>query len=69
MSDIIAILLSSIRITINGESTSLHGYACNEWFFPSFGNYGGSLAYALTFLVICWLVAYPLYKRKIYIKL
>ncbi len=69
MSDIIAILLNSIRITVNGESTSLHGYVCNEWLFPSFGNYGGSLAYALVFLVICWLVAYPLYKRRIFIKL
>ena len=69
MSDIIAILLGSIPIGFAGKNISLHAYACNEWFFPCFGNYGGSLAYALVFLALCWLIAYPLYKNKVYIKL
>lgn len=36
---------------------------------PLFGDYGGSLAYALAFVAINWAVALLLYKRKIYIKL
>ena len=36
---------------------------------PLFGNYGGSLAYALVFLLLNWLVAWFLYKKHIYIKL
>ena len=32
-------------------------------------TYNASLAYALTFTLICFLVGYPLYKRKIYIKI
>lgn len=36
---------------------------------PLFGNYGGSLAYALVFLVFNWLIAFSLYKKHIYIKL
>ena len=36
---------------------------------PLFGNYGGSLCYALVFLLLNWLVALVLYKKHIYIKL
>ncbi len=36
---------------------------------PLFGNYGGSLCYALVFLLLNWLVALFLYKKHIYIKL
>lgn len=36
---------------------------------PLFGNYGGSLAYALAFLMFNWLIAFFLYKKHIYIKL
>ena len=32
-------------------------------------TYNASLAYAITFTLICLLVGYPLYKRKIYIKI
>ena len=32
-------------------------------------TYNASLAYAVTFTLICFVVGYPLYKRKIYIKI
>ena len=32
-------------------------------------TYNASLAYAITFTLICLLVGYPLYKRNIYIKI
>ena len=41
--------------------TGIHAVVAN--------TYNASLAYALTFTLICFLVGYPLYKRKIYIKI
>jgi predicted acyltransferase len=32
-------------------------------------GYCASLCYAVIFVLICWVVAYPLYKKKIYIKI
>lgn len=36
---------------------------------PVFGNYGGSLAWAILFVVINWIPGYFLYKKHIYIKI
>lgn len=36
---------------------------------PLFGNYFGSLMYAVLFLSLCWLLGMILYKKRIYIKL
>lgn len=66
MSDILAILFGSIRV--QGGTTNLIGL-CYHTLVPIFGNYGGSLAYALLFVTLNWLIAYPLYRHKIYIKL
>lgn len=68
-SDIFAILLGAIHVN-NGSSTiSLHGFFCDNLLTPVFGDYGGSLAYALLFVLLNWVIGYQLYKRKIYIKL
>ena len=50
------------------------GYALSEWFMNGFMKLGiesrmASLIYALTFTMICYIPAYFLYKRKIFIKL
>ena len=36
---------------------------------PLFGNFGGSLAWAILFVVLNWIPGYWLYKKRIYIKL
>ena len=36
---------------------------------PLFGENGASCIYALLFVCLNWCIGYPLYKRKIYIKL
>ena len=36
---------------------------------PLFGNFGGSLAFALLFVLLNWFPGYLLYKKRIYIKL
>lgn len=44
-------------------------YVYSDILAPLFGNFGGSLAWALFFVVLNWIPGYWLYKRKIYIKL
>lgn len=61
--------MNSIKFTIDERSVSLKSYICNSLLQPVFGNYLGSLVYALLFIGFIWIFGYVLYKRKIYIKL
>lgn len=38
-------------------------------FQPGFGDYNGSLIFALTFLILYWLIGYAMDKKRIYIKI
>jgi predicted acyltransferase len=53
-------------ITINGET--LGQWAYENIFSAITGAYVGSLLYALSWMLFCWLVGYILDKKKIYIK-
>lgn len=65
MSDIFAILLGSVKIS----GTSIHGIIYKA-LIPLFGETGGSCIYAILFVLFNFaVVAYPLYKRRIYIKI
>ncbi len=65
MSDVFAILLGCIKVS----SISIHGHIYNA-LVPLFGETGGSCVYAILFVIFNFaVVAYPLYKRKIYIKI
>ncbi|WP_080902723.1 acyltransferase family protein [Parabacteroides sp. Marseille-P3160] len=44
-------------------------FMTDNLFFPLFGNYGGSLAWAIFFVTINWIPGYFLYKKQIYIKI
>ena len=61
---IVAVLLSRIHFGGKNIVGLLYGL-----FEPVFGPKGGSLVYALLFVGLIWLLGYPLYKRKIYIKI
>lgn len=50
-------------------STGLHGWLYGDVLQPMLGDTAGSLAYALLFVALCWSIGYPLYKRRIYIKI
>ena len=63
------ILVGNIVFTHQGHLTSVYSYINNAWFAPVFGNYMGSLVYALVFVGISWMIGNVLYKKKIYIKL
>ena len=69
LSDFFAIVFGAFQFTVNGTQTSIIGFMYNQVLSPIFGEYGGSLAYAVLFLLLNWCIGYQLYKRKIYIKL
>ncbi len=69
MAGVLSILLGNILITHDATVMSLHGYFYNILLRPCFGDYFGSLVYALIFVAINWGVGYILYKKKIYIKI
>lgn len=66
---ILAILLGAVHIPHGTENISLHGALYQLGLEPLFGPTLGSLVYALLFVGVNWLIGYPLYKHKIYIKI
>ncbi len=66
---LLSILTGSIGFEFQGEWISLKGYLFKIILQPALGDYPASLAFALIFVSICWLVGHILYKKKIYIKL
>ncbi len=66
---VMSILFDCIHFPWGEGSISIHGFFYDVCFVPLFGNLNGSLAYALLFIAINWIIGYQLYKRKIYIKI
>lgn len=56
-------------LSIIFDKIGFSGYTYHTILAPVFGDYGGSLAWALLFVVINWIPGYYLYKKQIYIKL
>jgi len=69
VAEALSILLYNIHFTYNGETISLRGYVYKILLQPVFGNYPGSLIFAILFVCLVWLGGYTLYKKKIYIKI
>lgn len=63
------ILIGNISFIYKGQLVSLYNYVNTNWIAAIFGDYFGSLVYALIFVGISWLMGNILYKRRIYIKL
>ena len=66
---VLSILFGSICFPWGESSISIHTFLYKILLMPIFGETGGSLAYALSFVGINWCIGYQLYKRKIYIKI
>lgn len=66
---ILSILLGNISFVYNGEWITIKNFVYTVWLSPVFGNYLGSLIYALCFVFINWIIGHILYKKRIYIKL
>uniref|UniRef100_A0AB33JKF3 Heparan-alpha-glucosaminide N-acetyltransferase domain-containing protein n=1 Tax=Prevotella sp. GTC17262 TaxID=3236797 RepID=A0AB33JKF3_9BACT len=69
LSDFFAIVFGAFSFKIGGEETTIIGLLYNDMLQPIFGDYGGSLAYSVLFVLLNWAIGYQLYKRRIYIKL
>ena len=64
LSELVAILLYFFKV---GSGTSLFTWIYTK-IFSRLGAYTGSLAFAISFMLFCWLVGYVLDKRKIYVR-
>ncbi|MDX9748269.1 MAG: DUF5009 domain-containing protein [Paludibacter sp.] len=66
---LLGILLGNIGFMYANEWISLKSFAYTHFYQAYLGDYPGSLAFALTLVGICWLLAHYLYKKRIFIKL
>lgn len=66
---LLSIITGNILLQNNGSVISLKSYLYTTIFQDLLGDYPGSLAFAISFVVVCWLAGHYLYKKKIYIKL
>ena len=69
LSGVLAIIMANIRFEISGDMYSIWGFFYKRLMQPLFGDKGGSLACALIYDAVLWGIAYPLYKKQIYIKI
>ncbi|MFR0679327.1 acyltransferase family protein [Dysgonomonas mossii] len=69
LAGIMATLVEGIHFSSNGVTTNPKSYLYNDLLQPVFGDYFGSLIFALLFVFIAWLVGNVLYKKRIYIKI
>ena len=69
LSGVFAIIMANIRFEFAGDEYSVWGFFYKRAMLPLFGENGGSLACALTYDALLWCIAYPLYKKHIYIKI
>lgn len=67
--EVLAILLSNIYIIHHDNSITLKRIIYEVLLQPVFGNYPGSLVYALLFVGFNWAIGSILYKKQIYIKI
>lgn len=66
MAGVIGVSICATNVTYQGESTSIQQVVYQCALQPVFGNQGGSLAYAILFVLLNWSIGYILYKKKIY---
>ncbi|EGJ70752.1 putative transmembrane protein [Bacteroides coprosuis DSM 18011] len=69
MGAFLTICFGSILFPYGDGSISIHNFMYSIVLKPTLGAYAGSLAYALLFVALNWVIGYQLYKRKIYIKI
>ena len=59
----------NIKFIFNGDLISGYNYLYSSFFQPLAGNINGSLLFALTHVLVWWLILYWLYRKKIFIKI
>ena len=61
-------VVARLFIMLPVADTSLHGWLYSEVYQPLFGNLNGSLMFAVSFCLGCYVVMHYLYKNKIFFK-
>lgn len=66
---VLSILFGNIMFPYDGGQISIHSFLYKVVLTPILGELNGSLAYAIIFVSINWLIGNILYKKQIYIKI
>ena len=66
---VVSIIFGLKFLVYNTTTTNIRGYVYKVLLQPVFGDYPGSLVYALLFICFIWGCGYFLYKKRIYIKI
>lgn len=68
ISELLAISLNKAKVREGDGIISLSDWIYWHVFKPTFGYYNGSLMFAITFVLVCWIFCWVMYKRKIFLK-
>lgn len=70
LSGMIGGILGFVKVTnSSGSEVRLLSYYYSDFLVPFFGNLNGSLVYAISHVVFLWIIAFILYRKKIFIKI
>lgn len=69
LSALFVYLFGAIRFTYEGVAYNAWSFWYKMCMVPLFGETGGSLACALSLVLVMWCIAHPLYRKHIYIKI
>jgi predicted acyltransferase len=68
-SSFMAKILGVVKVSSGGKSVSIKAFFYQTLLQPTAGNYVGSLIFPLIFLSVWFLILWPLYKKRIFIKI
>lgn len=68
ISELLAIIMYNIPMPEGDAKTDLVGWSYWHIFQPVFGYYNGALAFAIAFVLLCWLPIWIMYKKGIFWK-
>ena len=68
-SELLSSALDSFRVTDNGHLTTLKELIYSKVFYPIVNPLFGSLLYALTFVLVCFVPSLVLFRKRIFIKI
>ena len=69
LSALFVYICGAIRFTYDGVAYNAWSFWYQVCMVPLFGETGGSLACALSLVIVMWCIAHPLYRKRIYIKI
>lgn len=68
LSELWAVCMDRFQVQSMGSLTSIKAFAYETYFQPTFGDLNGSLLFALLNLLGFWLLAWWMYRRKLFVK-